>query len=912
MERYSSRAQYLRFTDVWKWPLTQIVTSRSARTWDDIKEDDSTSYREDVDEEYQQLIEDRELANMKGNAADAEAVESKLRDLDEKGDADPTGWIDEAAHAFVPYEDEDILQLPACDNVIISENAKRWFEKHKKRDSRYCRFFIKRLRQLADGERSRILQKRLEGGKHTIFETYLEQKCALRVLWTECWESKDGEDDSTVEGTAEHGKAFTLAEKQKLLMHKRLSLFIWGVERHKDVSAKVAKIDASLKKLNRTLVTYHDLGFSGTFFDGNTILINPVTNNPLKSYQLPRSEVGRLIESHYTPHLKMTASENKIVRTNGTVCILGRSGTGKTVCISERMSRDRMTMAEQFDGFRQCMIARSERVRRWVVQQQKNAERDPTDVKYSIEKSTFAVLEDIIDHCRKELPWKPRANGHDGGEPEETRRDFDPAARVDFTRFKEEFLGDALKGRKGYGQINASVAWTQIKSFIKGSIEAVLRWDPEFPQVVQKAKICTPLTRKDYVDPSAGALISATRLKMGAKQRAEYYKVFEEYQQWLKRGSLWDDIDRLFDIFAHQMDPREQILTTEFNRQDHQYHKMYVDEVQDFIQAEVAFMLMMSGPTSLFLAGDNAQSVEEGVVFNFNQVKDVIFAVCNKGVAPKMGEFPTTEKNLLMNFRSHSGVLNIARDILVTMKKAYPDDIDDLAPDAGLCDGKKPYLIELEDENDLYTICKKSPGIVVLTPDVHVEPTKTMCGVNLPGEKTDDSGPSEVEVIGIRESKGMEWDNVAIVNFFQSLETRDQQQAFKRMIEDPAKFNASPDACKYPELPGYMKLLYTAVTRCKMTLVFIETKDAAHRNYAQDKWYRHLEIDEKLAKKETVASLLKTGIGKMTDAEWCGRGVNYAIRSLEFSKDDDAAEREKWLVRRVRAATLKPRRSAFP
>lgn len=123
-----------------------------------------------------------------------------------------------------------------------------------------------------------------------------------------------------------------------MLRNKRLSLLIWGVVRHKDVDRKMAQIGKSLDDLNRDFVTYHDLGFSGTMLDGDAILLDPVTSTPTKAYQLPTSELGRLAERLYTPHLKMTASESKIVETNGTVCILGRSGTGKTVGASLRLS----------------------------------------------------------------------------------------------------------------------------------------------------------------------------------------------------------------------------------------------------------------------------------------------------------------------------------------------------------------------------------------------------------------------------------------------------------------------------------------------------------------------------------------------------------------------------------------------
>ena len=52
-------------------------------------------------------------------------------------------------------------------------------------DKKYRSFFVRRMQQLARGERSRILQKPLKGSQSHIFETYLEQKSGHRILWTE-------------------------------------------------------------------------------------------------------------------------------------------------------------------------------------------------------------------------------------------------------------------------------------------------------------------------------------------------------------------------------------------------------------------------------------------------------------------------------------------------------------------------------------------------------------------------------------------------------------------------------------------------------------------------------------------------------------------------------------------------------
>lgn len=918
--RFEMREQFVRFKDVWKNTISSIVSTRGSHSWNDVKLDVSLQGSDEIDQELVRLNEDRERAQAAGQEDQVREADDLLDELEAKNDADQDGFIADD-HVYEQYgnsmqDAEDVLQLPQTENIILSENAKAWFEKYKKKDSTYCKIFIKRIQQLAAGERSRILQKRLKGGeRHAIFETYLEQKTALRILWTECWETRDNVrvdgGHARIIGAADAdgagSKRYSLKEKQRLTRNKRLSLFIWGVERHKDVSFKMDKIAKSLERLNRQLTTYEELGFP-LFLDQDTVLLNPNTNNPMKSFQVPRHEIGRLIDACYKPYLKMTASERTIVGIEGTVCVLGRSGTGKTVCISERISKDRMEFALTTDGYRQCFIARSHLVRAWVTKRQMEAQREPDSVQYSIANTHFAVIEDIVSECRENLPWVSK---HAPGEPEETQAAFLPNKRVDFMRFKDEFINGFLANSSTkfkLKRVNASIAWIQIKSFIKGSIEAVLRWDPDFPRVKEKATVCAFLSRAEYTDPVAGA-INARRCNLTQGDREEYFKLFERYQSWCGKNGYWDDVDRLFDLFKHQMDPSEFVAKDRHGIEDHQYHAMYIDEVQDFTQAEMALIVMLSGPYALFLAGDNAQSVEEGVVFSFTDVKNVIFQICNKGVPPKAGQFPTTEANLSVNFRSHAGVLNVAKTILLTIKQAFPDAIDMLDPDAGLCDGPKPFLVSLENKEDLYTMCKGHAGIIVLTPDLMVREVAELCGINRAGIKTDDAGPSEVEVIGIRESKGMEWEDVAIVNFFQYIEGPKQQQAFKKMLDDPGSFGGDHGS-EFPELAGYLKLLYTAITRCKTHLIFIETKDTTRQGHiALDKWYRHLAEEQNLATRSSPEELRKEGIGKMSHAEWRTRGIDYAIRSFEFSPEEES-EARKWL-RKAEECFIKAQDSAL-
>jgi len=689
---------------------------------------------------------------------------------------------------------------------------------------------------------------------------------------------------------------------------KKLSLLVWYVARHKDVSHKMMKISDALDRLNRQVATQEEFGSGGLVLQPDTVLLNPENNNPLKVFQMPREDIYKLGSADfpdYTPDLQMTGSERSIIEKEGTVCVLGRSGTGKTICISNRISLDRVRYAQTIPDYRQCFIARSKYVCELVQQLQIRAQKDATSVQYKVDNTQFVKLDALIADCSARLPWESK---HADGEEEQTRPIFPPDSFVGFNKFKDEFVAHSRKRSK----INPQVAWIQIKSFIKGSIEALVRWDKKHPGNAAKATVCEHLSEKEYAN---GKIIGHRRCALDADQRKLYYEVFEEYQRWCKKNNLWDDLDRMFDLFKHQLDPTEWQMTDRHTILPHQFHNIYVDEVQDFTQVEIALLLMLSGPKSLFLAGDNAQSVEEGVVFRFTEVRRVIYAICNKGENPNGGVMslvPEKESHLKLNFRSHSGVLNVAKLTLDLTTQAFPNNIDELAPDEGLCRGPRPMLLELASTESLSTIAKNNEGVIMLTPDLNVKAVVELCGMDSEntakrgaGVRSDDIhgdaasanaskstamplADTSVSVIGIREAKGMEYEDVAIVNFFQCID-RDLQTHFKSLINNPDPASCRSD--KYPELAGHLKLLYTAITRCKTRLLFIETE----QTIASRMWFRKL-IDYSLAEKINLAALGESGLGKMSPDEWRVRGIDWAIKGAE---DDDMDEASKWLQKAV-------------
>jgi superfamily I DNA/RNA helicase len=76
------------------------------------------------------------------------------------------------------------------------------------------------------------------------------------------------------------------------------------------------------------------------------------------------------------------------------------------------------------------------------------------------------------------------------------------------------------------------------------------------------------------------------------------------------------------------------------------------------------------------------------------------------------------------------------------------------------------------------------------------------------------------QVFGIREAKGLEFSDVAVVDFFSSLANPDQK-AWRQLLLDDTLADGPQS---FPQVETQLKLLYTAMTRSCNRLIFIETQ----------------------------------------------------------------------------------------
>ena len=738
--------------------------------------------------------------------------------------------VEDAEGSTFRAEFETTCDAQSLDNVMLTAEALRWY---KHADPRLSILFLRRLQQLAAGERSRILNKHLVGSKNfSIFETYLDQgRTALRILWTECRET-DG----------------------------LRGILVWYVSKHKHVSKYMVQIDEAAMRLNRQPRSARSL-FEGDeedvmLLDSDTVLLDPMGSTPLKIHE---ADIRQLASKECLDSLplRLTSAEKAIIEKSGSVLVLGRSGTGKTICIANKMIYDHRTSA---GTGRQLFVCRSARVCNLVQRLQH----------YSIDLSCH-VSAVSAEHQQRHTPVFMQFDQlvHqqllrvDPG----SRGKFAAIRKMTFRRFAGEFFDSKMRRSCSLDKL---VVWMQIQSFIKGSIEAVM--------------LKRPLQLDEFLE------LGKDRVRLNQEQRRVAFSVFVTYTAFCEDNKYWDDADRILELVSRlrnqgtaetaegqagedgvnheEENAVGSRVVGEARKVEDSYSKIYVDEVQDLTQAEIALLFMLSDSRSLFLAGDTAQSVVEGVAFRFSEVRSVAFQL---GVS-----VPEKPMVLHLNFRSHTGILNLASAVLGRLFLLFPGAASKLPPDEGLYKGPRPGLMLLESEDRLLSVLTQNDGLMLLTHEHARERLQGLCG-------------SQRMVLSIAEAKGLEFPDVAVVDFFSSLDRCDQLRWKEMLGIDEAAHESGTDVSlryQYPELETQLKLLYTAITRAERSLYVIETK----RSVAGSAFFALAEA-RGLAQAQEVLSSSEC---LLTHDEWVSRGLDFASSAKESGEVDEEVT---WLRR---------------
>ena len=329
----------------------------------------------------------------------------------------------------------------------------------------------------------------------------------------------------------------------------------------------------------------------------------------------------------------------------------------------------------------------------------------------------------------------------------------DPRREITYHVFQHEIWPKMKKSSKEKFDYHPTLVWTEIRSFIKGSAEALMS-ENGF------------LSLEDYES------LGRKKAPNFSANRKVVYDLFLVYQQQRSRYRMFDEADLVFNI-------HRRLLSSP--ALDWSIHQFYVDETQDFTQAELSLLIRCCRfPNELFFTGDTAQSIMRGIAFRFDDLK-TLFHHARKAVAIKEGHHnfirvPKKLYQLTHNYRSHAGILRLASSVVDLLLYYFPDSFDRLQKDEGLFEGPKPVLLEACSPTDLALILQ---GNQRQSSRIEFGAHQVVLVVS---NEAREAMPDELKqglVMTIYEAKGLEFDDVLIYNFFKDSQVSGVQSCFR-------------------------------------------------------------------------------------------------------------------------------------
>ncbi|XP_041361943.1 TPR and ankyrin repeat-containing protein 1-like [Gigantopelta aegis] len=448
---------------------------------------------------------------------------------------------------------------------------------------------------------------------------------------------------------------------------------------------------------------------------------------------------------------------------------------------------------------------------------------------------------------------------------------MDPRREVTYDVFANEVWPKICK--KSSVDYHPMLVWTEIKSFIRGSFEAVKK-----PNGI--------LEKDEYIE------LGRKRAPNFSGERHKIYQLFLEYNHFKKQKFLFDESDLIYSIYKRLCNLEEQPWVL---------HGMYVDETQDFTQAELAILIRITqNPNNMFLTGDTAQSIMRGISFRFSDLQ-TLFYYAKKSLhavgKTKSVEVPNQMYQLTHNYRSHAGILSLASAILDLMVEYFPESFDRLKKEQGLFPGPQPGLLEY---------C--SPVVLAFLLQGHKRETSHIefgahQAILVVNDAARDSIPEELRlglILTIYEAKGLEFDDVLLYNFFkdsyaskewrvvteflekltQNMDTTDLGENLVQLDEEVLKQPSRPrpltfNPNQHKVLNSELKHLYTALTRARANVwIFDESEEKRAPMFEYFKARRLVRVVSSYSKEESVFAETSSA------ADWEKRGDDIMKRCL--------------------------------
>ncbi|KAK8549818.1 hypothetical protein V6N13_055384, partial [Hibiscus sabdariffa] len=423
-------------------------------------------------------------------------------------------------------------------------------------------------------------------------------------------------------------------------------------------------------------------------------------------------------------------------------------------------------------------------------------------------------------------------------------------------------------------KLESSRVFSEITSYIKGGLRS-------------ENSIDGILNEDQYVKLSEGRVSTLSSL-----ERQMIYSIFQDYEKMKRENGEFDMADVVIDLHRRLQCERYEGDIMDF---------VYIDEVQDLTMRQIALFKHVCKNVSegFVFCGDTAQTISKGIDFRFEDIRSLFY---NEFVLGSKCETNNVKKekgqiskcfHLSQNFRTHVGVIRLAQSVIDLLYRFFPSFVDMLGPETSLINGEAPIWLESDSEDNVVAKMFADNG----------EDGGRMVGFG--AEQVilvrDDPAKNEVLkyvgkqalVLTIVESKGLEFQDVLLYNFFGSSPLKDQWRVVYEYMKEQGLLDAtcrfpSFDHAKHHIMCSELKQLYVAITRTRQRLWICETGEEFSEpvlNY----WKKNClvqvrKLDVSLARGIQVSS---------SPEEWRSRGYklldqhNYAMATTCFEKAND-------------------------
>ncbi|KIO23210.1 hypothetical protein M407DRAFT_27279 [Tulasnella calospora MUT 4182] len=508
----------------------------------------------------------------------------------------------------------------------------------------------------------------------------------------------------------------------------------------------------------------------------------------------------------------VSTSEYRIITHPSSCLVLGRSGTGKTTCMLFRMAVLDMDARESQRPARQMFVTQSRtlatKVRQyWAkLSQTERNEAAVTPEALAPGLSLLDIDEDAEDTASLPSKFSELKDSHfpvfltydqlcklleaDYG------FQFNPSPNATVFGAFRGFRHVQKQGSTRHPLISfeyfESNIWPHLDEGAKRGLHPILVYS-EFMGVIKGSEASRSYPKR-FLDRQAYESQSSRTHFGDPTERSRIYTLFEAYCK-LRPPSSYDVADRVHELLAE---------VEKKGLPGNPVDYLYVDEAQDHLILDAALLRSVCpNPDGLFFAGDTAQTISVGSTFRFSELKAFLYRLERDDEMVKRGSRKPVNPQffqLSTNYRSHSGIVKSAAFLVRLIISYFGHCIDSLTPEASLVDisAHKPVFFLGRESQDDFLRLISAKTMIIVRDEIAAQKLRKIVG--------------RVAVLTLYESKGMEFDDVLLYDFFNdSLATPTDWRAILHAEHQGKAFDGKRHAILRTEL----KALYVGLTRAR-------------------------------------------------------------------------------------------------